>query len=282
MKNTEMFKILDGVDEAYIKEADLLLSAPEKREKKGAKVLRVLFPTAAAIALLHPRFVQISLDGGPDVHDAIRGQGASAAAYRGIDLMKEFGVRVLLSFTAQRANRFELPEVARIAEKHGADKVWWDRVIIPAEQDRDHLMLTPRQFRHLARCSGRLTKKTRREDGSSLVTSVRGLQFLYCPDTGTYTCQAGRNLLIILANGDMMPCRRLPDVIGNVKDGEIGEIIDASPVMKELREAGIPEACGGCPHAQKCRGGSRCVTRAKTGSSFGKDPDCPVRGGGRK
>ena len=52
MKNTEMFKILDGVDEAYIKEADLLLSAPEKREKKGAKVLRVLFPTAAAIALL--------------------------------------------------------------------------------------------------------------------------------------------------------------------------------------------------------------------------------------
>ena len=237
---------------------------------------------AARIALLHPRFVQVSLDGGPEVHDAIRGKGASAAAYRGIDWMKEFGVRVLVSFTAQRVNRFELAEVARIAAKHRVDKVWWDRVIIPREEDKDHLMLTPQQFRLLAWRSGRLTKKTRREDGSSLVTSVRGLQFLYCPDIGTYTCQAGHNLLIILANGDMMPCRRLPDIIGNVKDGEIGEIIDASPVMKELREAGIPDACGGCPHAKKCRGGSKCVTRAKTGTCFGKDPDCWIKGGMQK
>ena len=237
---------------------------------------------AARIALLHPRFVQVSLDGGPDVHDAIRGEGASAAAYRGIDWMKEFGVHVLVSFTAQRMNRFELEDVARIAEKHKVDKLWWDRVIIPKEEDKDHLMLTPRQFRLLAWRSGRLTKKTRREDGSSLVTSVRGLQFLYCPDTGTYSCQAGRNLLIIKANGDMMPCRRLPDIIGNVKDGEIGTIINASPVMKELREAGIPRDCEGCPHASKCRGGSRCVTRAKTGSCFGKDPDCWIRGGKQK
>ena len=237
---------------------------------------------AARIALLGPRFVQVSLDGGPEIHDSIRGAGASAAAYRGIDWMKEFGVRVLVSFTAQRLNRFDLEEVARVAAKHRVDKLWWDRVIVPREQDKNHLMLTPWQFRMLAWRSGRLTKKTRREDGSSLVTSVRGLQFLYCPDTGTYSCQAGRNLLIIKANGDMMPCRRLPDIIGNVMDGEIGEIIDASPVMKELREADIPEECGGCPHALKCRGGSRCVTRAKTGSSFGKDPDCWMKGGRQK
>ena len=233
---------------------------------------------AARIALLRPRFVQVSLDGGPDVHDAIRGPGASAAAYRGIDWMKEFGVRVLVSFTAQRNNRFELAEVARIAAKHKVDKLWWDRVIIPIDQDKDHLMLTPQQFRLLAWRSGRLTKKTRREDGSSLVASVRGLQFLYCPDSGTYSCQAGRNLLIIKADGDMMPCRRLPDIIGNISDGEIGPIVDNSPVMKSLREAGIPEACGGCPHAQKCRGGSKCVTCAKTGSRFGKDPDCWIKG----
>ncbi len=237
---------------------------------------------AARIALLRPRFVQVSLDGGPDVHDAIRGAGASAAAYRGIDWMKEFGVRVLVSFTAQRTNRFELAEVARVAAKHRVDKLWWDRVIIPREQDRDRLMLTPGQFRLLAWRSGRLTGKTRRKDGSSLVQSVRGLQFLYCPDTGTYSCQAGRNLLIIKADGDLMPCRRLPDIIGNIRDGEIGEIIDASPVMRELREAGIPADCKGCPHAQRCRGGSRCVTRAKTGSSFGKDPDCWIRGGRQK
>lgn len=233
---------------------------------------------AARLALLRPRFVQVSLDGGPDVHDAIRGKGASAAAYRGIDLLKEYNVKVLISFTAQRANRFELAEVARVAEKHGADKVWWDRVIVPAEQDRDRLMLTPQQFRLLAWRSGRLVKKTRREDGTSLVTGARGLQFLYCPDTRAYACQAGRNLLVIKADGDMMPCRRLPDIIGSVKDGEIGDILDASPVMKALREAPVPEECGGCPHAERCRGGSKCVTRAKTGSSFGRDPDCWIRG----
>ena len=54
MKNTDMFKILNGVDEKYIKEADLFLNAPEKSEphKKSATVLRVLFPVAAAVALM--------------------------------------------------------------------------------------------------------------------------------------------------------------------------------------------------------------------------------------
>lgn len=58
MKNTETFRMLNGLDEAYIKEADLLLSAPEKSVKsarsykKRATVLRVLIPAVAAIALL--------------------------------------------------------------------------------------------------------------------------------------------------------------------------------------------------------------------------------------
>ena len=238
--------------------------------------------TAVRLALLHPRFVQISLDGDPDVHDAIRGAGASAGAYRGIDLLKAYGVHVLVSFTAQRTNRFQLDNVARICKRHNVDKLWWDRVIIPKEEDTDRLMLTPRQFRVLVWKSGRLTKKTRREDGTSLCTSVRGLQFLYCPDTLTYHCSAGRDLLIIKADGDMMPCRRLPDIIGNVKDGELADIIDASPVMKALREAPIPAECTGCAHAEKCRGGSKCVSRAKTGNSFAKDPDCWIKGGGKK
>ena len=233
--------------------------------------------SALRLAELRPLFVQISMDGGPNVHDKIRGENAMAGALRAIDYLKAFGVRVLVSFTAQRANRFQLDNVARICKVHNVDKLWWDRVIIPKEEDKEHQMLTGLQFRVLARKAGWYAHRNTLADGEHYVHCVRGLQFLYADGVRPYTCAAGHNLLVMKADGDLMPCRRLPYVIGNIRDGELADIIDGSDLMKELREAPIPEACAGCKHAESCRGGSKCVTCAKTGTWRGKDPDCRMK-----
>lgn len=232
--------------------------------------------TAARLSVLKPEFVQISLDGGPVVHDAIRGEGVSRMAYAGIDLLKKYGVRVIVSFTVQRKNLMEFGTVARIASRHGVDKLWWDRVIIPKADDADRQMLTPVQFRLFARYAARVSKRYEDENGKSFVACVRGLQFLWRKGASPYTCSAGKDVLIIKADGGVMPCRRLPYTIGNIRDGEIEEIVAASPVMDQLANASVPEKCRTCRHAETCRGGSKCVICAKTGAWYGKDPDCPM------
>ena len=223
--------------------------------------------TAERLAELRPVFVQVSLDGCRRSHDAIRGPGAFRAALAGIDALKRQGVRVNVSFTAQRKNVRELPRLSRICRAHKVDKLWFDRVVIPREEDTERLSLSTEEFRALAETAARLRQK-------GLVACERALQFLPCADGSCYHCGAGGELLIFLADGGIMPCRRLPFVIGNLRDGELADILAGSERMRELREAPIPEACRSCAHADRCRGGAKCVTYARTGSFYGKDVNC--------
>ena len=223
--------------------------------------------TARYLALLKPEFVQVSLDGTERIHDRIRGEGSFLRAVEGIDRLKDRGVTVHVSFTAQRVNRKSLPALAFLCRAHDVDKLWFDRVVIPAEEDRDHLSLGSSEFRSLVNTALRLEKFTP-------VRCVRALQFAEDAEGGCYHCAAGGNLLVLLADGTLMPCRRLPYEIGNIFEGELKDLLQESPVMRELQETPIPEACAGCSHAESCRGGAKCVTCARTGSWKGKDPDC--------
>ena len=223
--------------------------------------------SAHRLALLAPLFVQISLDGCERVHDAIRGKGSFRRALRGIDLLKAEGIRVLVSFTAQARNRRQLLPLALCCRAHGVDKLWFDRVVIPAGDDREGLSLSTEQYRRLVNAAARLRKLTP-------LRGDRALQFLSFGSGSCYHCGAGGELLILLADGSLMPCRRLPFVIGALGDGELSEILENSPLMRSLREAPIPEACSACPHASRCRGGAKCVTYAQTGRLFARDVNC--------
>ncbi len=222
---------------------------------------------AHGLALLKPVFVQVSLDGVGRVHDAIRGGGSYEAALRGVDLLKAEGIRVLVSFTAQSRNVRQLVPLALVCRRHRVDKLWFDRVVIPREEDGDGLSLGTEQLRRLVRTAALLRRFTP-------VACDRALQFLGDGRGRCYHCGAGGNLLIILADGGVMPCRRLPFVIGNIADGEIEEIIGGSGLMASLAASPIPEDCQGCEYAERCRGGAKCVTYAQTGSLTAKDINC--------
>lgn len=226
--------------------------------------------TAARLAGLSPVFVQVSLDGTEAVHDAIRGVGSFARAVSGVDELKRRDVKVLVSFTAQQGNAGELPELARICRKHRVDKLWWDRVVSadPA------LNVTTEQFRGLVETTNALRKKYRRWKGGSFVSNGRALQFGDPDRDEVYRCSAGERLLVLLANGDLMPCRRLPFVIGNIREGTMKEIVQHSELMAELRRTRIPKGCGRCPNLLRCGGGAKCVTYAQTGELHCRDVNC--------
>lgn len=218
----------------------------------------------------------MSLDGMERTHDAIRGQGSFRGTLAGIDLLKQKGVRVLVSFTAQKGNYRDFPELAKVCRKHRVDKLWWDRIVTETQTDREEKALSTEEFQQLVKTAAALHRRYRRLDGSSTVENCRALQFFDCAgESCGYKCSAGRNLLAVLADGSVMPCRRLPLVLGNILDGELDALISAAPELLQLRRGDFPAECAGCEKLFSCYGGARCVIYGQTGSWDRRDVNCP-------
>lgn len=214
-------------------------------------------------------YVQVSIDGTEKAHDRIRGKGSFIQAVGGLRELIAQGIYTDVSFTAQRENKAELKKLARFCADIGVDKLWFDRVVIPLSDDKNKLSLTKDEFHKLSKQAARLNKK-------HMVSCARALQFIPCKTKNIYQCTAGKTLLAVLADGSVMPCRRLPIAVGNVKNNSLLEIYTDSKELVKLRKTGIPETCKKCEYAEQCRGGARCVTNAKTGRYDLPDPDCPI------
>lgn len=229
--------------------------------------------TAKRISDLKPIMVQISLDGIKETHDEIRGNGNFEKALIGIDNLKKFGVKVLVSFTAQKCNYKDFSELVKICKRHKVDKIWWDRIVTYSKEDTETKALSTEEFKELVEVTNKLRKHYNTFYKSFNVANDRGLQFIGSNDCG-YVCGAGGNLIIFLADGSVMPCRRIPFIIGNIKDDNLENIIKSSSLMKELKEFYAPIECYTCKNIIKCKGGSRCVTYAQTGDLYRKDVNC--------
>jgi radical SAM protein with 4Fe4S-binding SPASM domain len=68
-------------------------------------------------------------------------------------------------------------------------------------------------------------------------------------------CAAGVSGLTILADGTIVPCRRLPLPLGNVRQDSLREIWAGSPLLEQLRDREqYGGKCGSCPRWANCRG----------------------------
>lgn len=229
--------------------------------------------TAAKIKALKPMFVQVSLDGIKESHDVVRGKGNFEKTLVGIDNLKREGVRVLVSFTAQKDNHKDFEKLAKVCRKHNVDKLWWDRVVTYTQEDTKEKALTTVEFKKLVKRAIRLKKLYKFLGFKTEISNQRALQFAGTGECG-YICSAGNRLLIFLADGSVMPCRRLPFVIGNIKDSDIQTIISQSDIMQELKNFCAPDECMNCKDFYRCKGGAKCITYAQTGSWKNKDVNC--------
>lgn len=225
---------------------------------------------AKYLKMLGVTYAQVSLDGCEQTHDAIRGKGSFQRAVNGIRALKAMEIYTDVSFTAQRNNLSELKPLSKICGSLGVDKLWFDRVIIPVREDEEKLTLSAEEYRALCKTAALLNRRHK-------VSCARALQFLPCRSKSIYRCTAGEALLTILADGSVLPCRRLPIVVGNVNETDLLSIYRDSGELKRIRETPVPDGCGSCSYREQCRGGAKCLTFAKTGRYDLRDPDCPVK-----
>ena len=73
----------------------------------------------------------------------------------------------------------------------------------------------------------------------------------------------GSNTKQILTTEEyLLPCRRLPILMGNVMDTTILELYKNSTIIKELQKKEISRECNFCLKASFCRGGVKCLSYA--------------------
>ena len=101
----------------------------------------------------------------------------------------------------------------------------------------------------------------------------RALQFQMTNDFA-YGCTAGDTLLTVMENGDLVPCRRMPIVVGNLLKDDMYDLYINHPLLKELRKNKIPDDCKLCDNAELCHGGLKCLTYALYNDLNHKDVGC--------
>jgi len=231
---------------------------------------------AKRLRQLGPGFVQVSMEGTPQTHDAIRGAGDYERVLNAIKCLKKAGVAVLVSFTAHRGNYREFADVAAACKRLGVKRVWADRFVpIGGAAGQNDLVLSAEETDELLSIMSKSRNKPLLLPCGTEVAMQRALQFR-TGDGRPYRCQAGNELLTVMADATLVPCRRMPVPVGSLLHNSLEELYLESPLLRQLREEYVPEGCESCFYKQACRGGLRCLAYAMTGSLNAADPGCSL------
>lgn len=216
--------------------------------------------------------VQISLEGPRHVHDDIRGEGAYDEAISGILRLLSEEITVIANVTLSRLNAPHMEQMIAEMKKLGVPRLGFSR-FVPMGKGSDMLtyMLTPVEIEVLYR-----KLMERQEQGLELVTGDPLAMQLKRTKTDNINaacggCSAGVSGITLLADGTVVPCRRLPISVGNIRTDSLREIWVTSQILNELRDReSYSGKCGNCSRWGVCRG---CRAIAYAYSCFHGTPD---------
>lgn len=253
----ELFPLIDEIKNRNFKWALLTNGLPLLDNPKLAEEIRKR----------NPVFVQVSLEGGKTTNDEIRGIGTYEKIGQAMDILVSHEIKTLVSFTVNAKNYHEFSDVAKVAGKHKVYKLWCDRYVGQGE-----LALSTEQYKEFLAILKKERKASLRKKGIK-ISAERSLQFI--AGGNGYICGAGGALLVLLPDGTILPCRRLPLPLGNIFQREsVEEILKQSEIWQELTRPVYSNECLVCSDFRRCKGGAKCISYAQKGYFHGKDVNC--------
>lgn len=226
----------------------------------------------------NPKMVQVSLDGSRKTHDKIRGANSYNEVIKSLKLLRKYKIKALVSFTANNENYREFKEVVKVAKRCRAYKVWTDRMVpIGSGNSGEIKTLNKDEVALYINLIRREQLNPLNKFSKTKITGERSLQFLNGVSS-SYKCSAGDGLIILLENGDVMPCRRLPIIAGNIKNSSLNEIYYNSKVFNNLRDfKEAPKGCIKCNFFDLCNGGAKCIAYGVYGDYKQGDYGCILK-----
>ncbi|MEM4472456.1 MAG: radical SAM protein [Archaeoglobaceae archaeon] len=238
-------------------------------------------------------YLQISLDGMRETHEAFRGiKGIFDRTVEGIKNAVKNGFFVNVSMTVTRYNYGEVEEVIKLCEELGVN--WFMHYnFIPTGRGKEIVEadITPEQREKLLRM---LYERNFNSNISLLSTAPQFARIaLQCSGSIIPThfynvnagerlkqlaefiggCGAGRFYFAIKANGDITPCVFFPLVVGNVRFDDLEDLWKNNRVFEDLRNKDKIEGCGECDYRYVC-GGCRARAYNYFGDYLKPDPGC--------
>jgi len=242
---------------------------------------------AKALKELGVKGVQVSLEGPEEVHEMVRGKGSFAASIRGIRHLLDAGLRVTVNTTLSAINAEHFTKLAGLSASLGVQRLGFSR-LVPSGRGAGlvNSMLSKEEVRKLYEKISSLSPSglefvTGDPVATQMKTSLeQGKNSGSVPAGG---CAAGVSGLTFLPDGTIVPCRRLPISVGNVKKDSLREVWAVSPVLEALRDKSRYKGkCRTCRRWADCRG-CRAIAYAYARSQgeddfLTEDPHCFIDG----
>ncbi len=220
---------------------------------------------------------QVSLEGLKENNDKIRGEGNFKKALDGLNLLVEAGIPAIVSMTVSKENIADIFPLANLLEKIGVG-LFWVRRLVPWGKGSQltNSLLEPnellRLFKKIENRNWGLFKK------KTILMIPPGCEngFLWTTAKNIYCAVLKGEVLTLMSNGDIYPCRRLPVKIGNILENSLEKIYHSDRI-KDIRDLkNVPEFCrNNCAKFSDCFGGAKCITYAYSGRLDIPDIQCP-------
>jgi radical SAM protein with 4Fe4S-binding SPASM domain len=230
--------------------------------------------------------VQVSLEGPEKIHEEIRGPGSFAAAVAGIKNLLDEGVAVSVNTTLSQLNASHFLELAELAASWGVPRLGFSRLVpygrgVALVQQA----LSTREVKDYYKKFFSLKIPGLVITSGDPVASQMGLPRPEedLEDIPLGGCAAGVSGLTLLPDGTVIPCRRLPVPLGNVRQDSLRELWAAAPALERLRDRSMYQGkCGFCKRWANCRG-CRAIAYAfslarGTPDFLAEDPQCFIEG----
>jgi radical SAM protein with 4Fe4S-binding SPASM domain len=236
-----------------------------------------------------------SLDGGREVHDAIRvrpgGGGPSSyeAVERALRLAVDSPLKTAVITQIHRGNLDDLGAIYEELVALGVD-VWQVQICMPLGRllrFRDQYLLLPEQLPSLEEKLAAFVRdgRLRIAVGDNIGYYGRAEPILRGSVKGTQSfwmgCIAGCGVVALCPNGDVKGCPSHPRefVVGNVRQTPLARIwqeAERFPYTTAWNEALLEGDCRSCPYRRLCRAGCTTMAYAVTGTIY-DNPYCLQR-----
>lgn len=232
--------------------------------------------------------IQISLDGSsPETHDRIRGPGNFEKAIRGIKRLIRHGIDVKVMFTLQRYNMEDVPSLIDLAIEEKISGLTIERLVpMGSARNVKDSLLSPKEIRDIFQYISDRADLEYEKSTQLRILKYRPLWININPsrakaesntvphkDLGA-VCSIGLDGLCILPDATVLPCRRLPIPIGNLKRDSLEKIWFTSDLLWQIRDKNnLKGKCNSCEFIPRCSG-CRAMAYACTGDYLADDPQC--------
>jgi radical SAM protein with 4Fe4S-binding SPASM domain len=235
---------------------------------------------ARRLKALGVRAVQVSLEGKEQRNDYIRGRGSFQKTINAIKILVEAGIMTSVSLTLTKQNISDISYLIDLCEKNGISGLGLRRLVaIGRGRSLKSNLLSPMDLKKIYSYIEQKQKELKRKN--SRLSLIRGCeegifsqQVNYPLNLNSCAVIEGRGL-VVLPNGDLIPCRRLPIKIGNIFEKDLVTLYYTSDKLAQLRNLNnAHRLCKECPYFNYCLSGAKCISYNYFNKLSTPDPQC--------